>query len=65
MVKAANDAWHKPSRKGSSFSIEESYQFPIIRRMTSLSVPRMPSRAIVLTARIVFSTPSTTMPSPP
>ena len=30
---------------------------PIIRRMTSLSVPRMPSRAMVLTARMVFSTP--------
>ena len=38
---------------------------PIMRRMTSLSVPRMPSRAMVLTARMVFSTPWTTMPSPP
>ena len=38
---------------------------PIIRRMISLSVSRMPSRAMLLTARMVFSTPLTTMPSPP
>ena len=38
---------------------------PIIRRMISLSVSRIPSRAMLLTARMVFSTPLTTMPSPP
>ena len=38
---------------------------PIIRRMISLSVSRIPSRAMLLTARMVFSTPLTMMPSPP
>ena len=59
----------KAGRTAGFFIEKDAYNiylsFSIIRRITSRSVSRMPSRAMVLTARMVFSTPCTTIPSPP